>query len=241
LTTFRCLDGCDYCCVWRDYPIKRNAMTFDLAARRYVPVYGKSLGKGGAGLMPWELPKIKKLIKQMGNRHDENGKPIEYKITPATGIGKKGAKSPEVILSYRLMGRNEDGNICPFLSTIEEDKRTENGALKCLIYEERPLECRAYPVEAVVTNKQGNRMVKIDDVCQWVVLRASKGDDWARKPFPSNAILGLDFGSMLRIQQGFYSGVDMKEMTYWRYASGVYNMSERPANPYTGWVEWAWD
>jgi Fe-S-cluster containining protein len=43
------------------------------------------------------------------------------------------------------MGKDLDGNTCPFLET-QSDKRSPHGGFPCRIYNDRPLACRAYPV-----------------------------------------------------------------------------------------------
>ena len=49
------------------------------------------------------------------------------------------------ILAHQLMGVESNGNRCPFLD-IESGAKSTHGGFPCMIYDERPLACRAYPV-----------------------------------------------------------------------------------------------
>ena len=59
-----------------------------------------------------------------------------------------------------MMGKNEDGDLCPFLDT-KSDERSPHGGFKCALYSDRPLACRAYPV--IETGKTA----ALDDHCQF--------------------------------------------------------------------------
>jgi Fe-S-cluster containining protein len=71
---------------------------------------------------------------------------IKVKITPRLGVGKsREFEGPRKIIAYQMMGKNLDGNLCPFLQ-IHSSENSPHGAFKCKIYEKRPLACRIYPV-----------------------------------------------------------------------------------------------
>ncbi|MGI0037558.1 MAG: YkgJ family cysteine cluster protein, partial [Nitrososphaera sp.] len=84
---FSCIQGCSDCCVYREY----------------YP--SKQFGKIGVLLLPSEVPEIEM-------RAQENG--VNVKILPRIAVGKD---SPEKIVAYQMMGKNDDGDLCPFLDT----------------------------------------------------------------------------------------------------------------------------
>ena len=112
---FGCISGCSDCCNYREY----------------YPT--KQFGKIGVLLLPEEVA----LIQEQANL---NG--LDVRILPRIAVGKK---SPEKIIAYQMMGKNKDGDLCPFLDT-ESNKRSPHGGYTCKIYEKRPLACRAYPL-----------------------------------------------------------------------------------------------
>jgi Fe-S-cluster containining protein len=109
------VQGCSDCCIYRDY---------------YPSV---EYGKIGVLILPEEKAAIERLAKEMD---------VTVRIIPRLAVGKE---SPEKIIAYQMMGKNEDGNLCPFLD-IESNERSTHGGFKCKIYSDRPLACRAYPV-----------------------------------------------------------------------------------------------
>lgn len=233
---FRCIQGCNDCCMWRGYQ-RISGFNAGMETKDEMVTYDKTLGKEGVvEIEAWELPKVIKLIRKMRNRVDENGRPIDYKILPARGVSAKGKEAPEIIISYWLMGRDENGDICPFLSTTTENQRTVDGALRCLIYEDRPLRCRAYPLrEVFVDGKTGIKMAWLDVGCQWVIENLLEGKDWLKKPFPLQRVRGIDYGATIRLQSR--SGFDVNTTTLWAYATGVYGKSDQPPEVYIGWVK----
>jgi len=113
---FSCIEDCSKCCIEREY----------------YP--SKKFGKIGVLVLPDEKQKIEQFAQKQG---------IAIKILPRIGISKDTDK-PEV-LAYQLMGRESNGNTCPFLDT-ESNERSPHGGYKCKIYNDRPLACRAYPL-----------------------------------------------------------------------------------------------
>ena len=128
---FSCVQGCSDCCIYREY---------------YPSV---KYGKIGVLVLPEEKAAIERLAKSMG---------IKVKIIPRIAVGKN---SPDKIIAYQMMGKNEDGNLCPFLD-VESKERSTHGGFKCKIYSHRPLACRAYPLIDI-----SNKKAKFDPHCQF--------------------------------------------------------------------------
>lgn len=119
LKKFKCVEGCSDCCINREY----------------FP--SKEFGKIGVLLLPKEKKKIEHLAET---------KKVNIKILPRIGVGMTdNEEGPESILIYQLMGRERDGNICPFLET-DGSERSPHGGARCTIYDERPAACKAYPL-----------------------------------------------------------------------------------------------
>ncbi len=89
----------------------------------------------GLPLFCWEHEKLKKLAAEKGLKAD---------FRPSAVIFDKAGKA--FIISYVLKGP-----LCPFLK--------DN---KCIIYEDRPLRCRAYPLEA---NTSGSKTQWSTHIC----------------------------------------------------------------------------
>jgi Fe-S-cluster containining protein len=85
------------------------------------------------------LEEEKKRIELLAEKND-----IKVTIVPRIGISKESGGA-EKILAYQMMGKDLNGNMCPFLET-ESSKRSPHGGYTCKIYNNRPLACRAYPV-----------------------------------------------------------------------------------------------
>jgi uncharacterized protein len=136
LRKFSCIEGCSDCCIYRDY---------------YPSV---EYGKIGVLILPEEKPKIEALAVKTG---------IKIKIIPRIGLGKskKRTDGPKKIAAYQMMGKNDDGNMCPFLA-VENLDRSPHGGFKCRIYKERPLACRAYPV---IEENCGGSSLALDNKC----------------------------------------------------------------------------
>jgi Fe-S-cluster containining protein len=239
--SFRCLGGCNTCCVVRGY-LPVNSIRDSKSGKR-TPIGPRAMGKEGmVEIEAWKLPRMIKLSRKLGIRLDEQGKPIRYDFLPAKGVSLRGAKAPESVISHWLMGRKEDGSVCPFLSTPAENLRTAGGTLKCLIYEERPLPCRAYPLHAVYTwETTGAKMASLDHGCGWVVDQTARGQQRVSQPFPLDVVKGLDYGSFARLQSLTKGRFDTSKTTLWERATGVYGKDEKPGDAIEGWVDIGWD
>ena len=128
---FCCVQGCSDCCIFREY---------------YPSV---EYGKIGVLLLPEEKASVERLAKNLRTK---------VRIIPRLAVGKN---SPERIIAYQMMGKNEDGDLCPFLE-VESKERSPHGGFKCKIYSDRPLACRAYPVIDVLGNT-----ARFDPHCQF--------------------------------------------------------------------------
>ena len=183
---FRCVQGCSDCCIYRDY---------------YPSV---EYGKIGVLILPEEKAAIERVAKEMD---------VTVRIIPRLAVGKE---SPEKIIAYQMMGKNEDGNLCPFLDT-ESNERSTHGGFKCKIYSDRPLACRAYPV---IDAKY--KTATLDSHCQF-----------CKKFFttePSNQGLQQEFEALAKIKRAVT--VDNK-VSIWRYATATGKSSELLSE---GWV-----
>jgi hypothetical protein len=127
---FSCVQGCSDCCIYREH---------------YPSV---EYGKIGVLLLPEEKEAVEKLAEKLK---------IVVKIVPRLAVGKE---FPEKVIAYQMMGRNPDGDLCPFLD-VESDDRSPHGSFNCRIYSDRPLACRAYPVI------DSGRVATLDGHCQF--------------------------------------------------------------------------
>ena len=85
---FSCVKDCSKCCIEREY---------------YPTI---KFGKVGVLILPEEKERIELLAEKNG---------IKVTIVPRIGISKKESGRPEKILAYQMMGKDLDGNVCPFL------------------------------------------------------------------------------------------------------------------------------
>lgn len=127
---FSCIQGCSDCCTYREY---------------YPSV---DYGKIGVLLLPEEKAPMERLAKKMK---------IRLKIVPRLAVG---TELPERVIAYQMMGKNIDGDLCPFLD-VDGSRKSPHGGFNCRIYSERPLACRAYPVI------DSGRAAALDGHCQF--------------------------------------------------------------------------
>ena len=86
------------------------------------------------------LPEEKENIELLGKKFG-----LEITILPRIGISNETSDKPTQIIAYQMMGKEKNGNTCPFLDTETTD-RSPHGGFPCKIYQSRPLACKAYPV-----------------------------------------------------------------------------------------------
>jgi Fe-S-cluster containining protein len=114
---FSCIPDCSDCCINREY----------------YP--SEQFGKIGVLLLPEEVKQIEAQAQKLG---------VSVTILPRIAVSSD--NSPErIIIAYQLMGKNDDGDLCPFLDT-ESGRRSPHGGFTCNIYQDRPNACRAYPL-----------------------------------------------------------------------------------------------
>jgi Fe-S-cluster containining protein len=177
---FSCVQDCSDCCIYREY---------------YPSL---EYGKIGVLLLPEEKAAIEQLAKNMN---------IKVRIIPRLAIGKD---SPGKIIAYQMMGKNDDGNLCPFLE-VESNERSPHGGFKCRIYSERPLACRAYPVIDVV-----DRTAKFDPHCQFCKKFSSTK--------ASSEGLQQEIEALAKIRASVIAGDDgnnNNNISIWRYATAT--------------------
>jgi len=177
LKEFHCLEGCSDCCINRQY---------------YPSV---DYGKIGVLLLPEEKREIENLVESYK---------IKISILPRLGIGtNKKLNGPRQIIAYQLMGTNINGDYCPFLD-INSNNRSPHGGFKCMIYNKRPLSCRAYP--AIREDKTN---VELDCNCKFSCQYSNQA---------SKNLLDNELSALSSISNNFDRFADEK---IWRYATHV--------------------
>lgn len=176
LLDFSCVKDCSKCCIEREY----------YPTTRY--------GKIGVLVMPDEKEKIEYLAKKHA---------VKVTILPRIGISEKNDK-PEKILAYQLMGKDPNGNTCPFLDT-ESDKRSPHGGFVCKIYDDRPLACRAYPLI-------GSSPPSMDPKCKFCEICSS-----------ADGNIQSELESLAKIQ----AKMETSARYVWRYATGIGEPSDK--------------
>jgi len=169
---FSCVQGCSDCCIYREY----------------YPSVG--YGKIGVLLLPEEKEAIEKLAKKLK---------IKVKIIPRLAVGQE---FPEKVIAYQMMGKNADGDLCPFLD-IEDEGRAPHGGFNCRIYSERPLACRAYPVI------DAGKGATLDGHCQFC------------KKFSTTRVASNGLQQEIEALARIKSGVTAGKRKVWRYATAT--------------------
>jgi len=185
---FSCIEDCSDCCIYR----------------QYYPI--TEYGKIGVLVLPEEKEVIEKLARKMK---------INIRIVPRLAVGKE---SPEKIIAYQMMGKNDDGDLCPFLDT-ESTERSPHGGFKCRIYSSRPLACKAYPLI------DADRVAALDENCQF-----------CRKHSTTSAnIDGLqtEIEALAKIKASVAAGSDMR---VWRYATATGRAEDKHKFLPKGWI-----
>lgn len=199
LRKFSCISECSDCCIYREY---------------YPSI---EYGKIGVLILPDEKQKIEMYAKQMG---------LKITILPRLGIGRNRSRNgPETIIAYQLMGKNSDGNICPFLE-IENPERSPHGGFKCKIYDTKPVACTAYPV-----NTEDKEIVTLDSKCKFCRDNKNENVTECTKTYKSN--LGKEVRALRKIQKRTH----VDEITeIWRYATGIGEREMQNQFNARGWV-----
>jgi Fe-S-cluster containining protein len=193
LRKFSCIKECSDCCIYREY---------------YPSI---EYGKIGVLIMPEERLKIKAIAAR---------RCIDVKIIPRLGIGMntKG-NGPKKIIAYQMMGKNFNGNCCPFLDT-ESSQRSPHGGLICKIYGQRPLSCIAYPVI-----QENGKLAYLDRKCAFC-------HKFSTTIAEQNG-LQEEVEALTKIKAGI--NVDEK-IEIWRYATAIGDEENAPKFFPAGWI-----
>ncbi len=182
---FRCIQDCSQCCIEREY----------------YP--GKKFGKIGVLILPEEKEKIKQLAKR---------NELDILILPRIGISKEKDSTLIEILAYQMMGIEKNGNTCPFLDT-ETGKRSPHGGFPCMIYEDRPLACKTYPLIE-------SDPITLDQKCKFCTEHKTADEN-----------LNSEIESLLKIKTKMNTDAPF----VWRYATGI-GEDEDKSQIKTGWI-----
>jgi Fe-S-cluster containining protein len=182
---FKCIQDCSQCCIEREY----------------YP--GKKFGKIGVLILPEEKEKIK----QMAKKNE-----LDILILPRIGISKEKDSSTIEILAYQMMGIEKNGNTCPFLDT-ETGKKSPHGGFPCMIYEDRPLACKTYPLIE-------SEPITLDQKCKF-----------CKEHKTADKNLNSEIESLLKIKTKMNTDAPF----VWRYATGV-GEDEDKSHIKTGWI-----
>src|SRR5579884_1978410 len=188
LRNFNCISDCSDCCIYRQY---------------YPSI---EYGKIGVLVLPDEKTHIEKLAKSIN---------ISIKIVPRLAVGKE---SPKKIIAYQMMGKNSDGDLCPFLD-IESKDRSPHGGFKCRIYPDRPLACKAYPLVNI------NKKVILDKHCKFC----------RKHSITSTNLAGLhtEIEALVKIKSTVKAANNTR---VWRYATATGRPQDRHNMLPEGWV-----
>jgi Fe-S-cluster containining protein len=196
---FSCISECSDCCKYREY----------YPSTEY--------GKIGVLILPDEKQKIERYAREMG---------LVITILPRLGIGLNRSRSgPRTIIAYQLMGKEFDGNICPFLN-LDNKRKSPHGGLLCKIYDKKPIACTAYPV-----NHKDKRIVTLDSKCKY--CKVNNGDDMTTCSRTSKYGLETEIGALVKIQRSIH--VDEKT-DVWRYATQIGEQEKQSKFYPRGWV-----
>jgi Fe-S-cluster containining protein len=104
-----------------------------------------------------------------------------------------------------MMGKNLNGNFCPFLET-NSSQRSPHGGLMCKVYDQRPLACVAYPVI-----KENGKSVLLDGKCTFC-------HKFSTTIVENNDDLQQEIEALAKIKSKV--NVDEK-IEIWRYATAI--------------------
>ncbi len=171
---FGCVQDCSQCCIQREY----------------YP--STKFGKIGVLVLPQEKKRIEEMAARRG---------ISITIIPRIGTSDSpNDGGPSRIIAYQMMGRDDNGDTCPFLDT-ESDKRSGHGGYTCGIYDDRPLACAAYPLI-------GTDPPKLDQKCRFCTECGTTAD--GNLDSEARALAVIAGGTRAE-----------SSCTVWRYATGV--------------------
>ena len=182
---FECVKDCSKCCIEREY---------------YPTI---KFGKVGVLILPEEKEKIESYAKN----HN-----LKITILPRIGISHEKFDGPTTIIAYQLMGKEPNGNTCPFLDT-ESIERSPHGGYMCKIYQNRPLACKAYPVI------ESSSPIVLDSKCKFCESCGSTATN-----------VNQEVRSLVKIKNKMTTNAPF----VWRYATGIGDESNKNEIT-TGW------
>ena len=180
---FECVKDCSQCCIEREY----------------FP--SKEFGKIGVLILPEEKDEIEKLAKKQN---------VQVEIMPR--IATSDSDKPEKILAYQMMGREANGNTCPFLDTSGKN-HSPHGGFNCTIYENRPLACKAYPVIE-------SQPLILDSKCKFCQECGS-----------ADSNLNKELEAIIKIKEKMKGSKEK----IWRYATGIGEVADKDIIK-KGWI-----
>jgi Fe-S-cluster containining protein len=199
LRRFSCIPECSDCCIYREY----------YPSTEY--------GKIGVLILPDEKQKLERYAREMG---------LVITILPRLGIGlNRSRNGPRTIIAYQLMGKEFDGNVCPFLD-LDNSHRSPHGGLMCKIYDKKPIACNAYPV-----NSEDKRTVTLDNKCTFCKVNKSEDMTVCTKAYKYG--LENEIEALRKIQKS----IQADERTHvWRYATQIGEQEKQSKFYPQGWV-----
>ena len=153
------------------------------------------------------MPEEKERIELLAEKNS-----VKVTIIPRIGTSKTQSVEPDTILAYQMMGKDPDGNTCPFLDT-QSGKRSPHGGFLCKIYDDRPLACRAYPVIE-------SSPITLDSKCKFCESCGT----------PTGNV-NSEIESLIQIKEKMKTDVPY----IWRYATGVGELQDKSIIE-EGWV-----
>ena len=185
IVKFRCIQDCAQCCIEREY----------------YPT--KEYGKIGVLILPEEKERIEKIAKKNNT---------DIIILPRIGISEKKDSASIEILAFQMMGKEKNGNLCPFLDT-ETGNESPHGGYPCKIYDDRPLACKTYPLIQ-------SDPITLDQKCKFCKENKIADEN-----------LDSEIESLLKIQNKMNTDAPF----VWRYATGI-GEEEDKHQIRTGWI-----
>jgi uncharacterized protein len=199
LRKFSCISECSDCCIYREY----------YPSTEY--------GKVGVLILPDEKQKIERYARETG---------LAITILPRLGIGSNQSGSgPQTIIAFQLMGKESDGNVCPFLD-LENSSRSPHGGFNCKIYDKKPIACTAYPV-----NSEDKGTVTLDNKCKF--CKVNKSDDMTACTRASKYGLETEIKALRKIQKSIHAD---DTTVLWRYATRIGEQEKQSEFYPQGWI-----
>ena len=145
---------------------------------------------------------------------------------PASKILWLRKNEPETIIAYQLMGKNSDGEVCPFLNT-EGAERSPHGGFKCKIYDKKPVACSAYPV-----NIEDKETVTLDRKCKFCRVNNKDGEQANGMEIQKFSVR-KEIIALRKIQNSTQADASVE---IWRYATGIGEKEKQELFYPRGWV-----